>query len=124
MKQETIEKTRKSKLRNGLERSIAQDWRWNLRGNEFCRYEKIWLRADNSFECWFYCNSTRVRAHIEGIPKYGLEQREQSFTGEDAWADCIEWLTDNITEMDAIVQLRDALARPAQAEYFRKLQGE
>lgn len=123
MNNETINTARKSKLRNGLARSIAEDWRWNLRGNEFCRYEPIGLRNGVTFECWFYCNTTRVRAHIEGKETYGIESREETFTGEEAWADCIDWLTENITEMDSIIQLRDALARPAQTEYFRKLKG-
>lgn len=124
MKHETIEKARRTKLYSELCRSVSSDARWCLRGNEFTRYENLGLRAGYNFACAFFCNLERVRVVIEGKANYGIEQREQSFTGEDAWADCIEWLTDNITEMDAIVQLRDALARPAQAEYFRKLQGE
>lgn len=124
MKHETIEKARRTRLYNELCRSVSSDARWALRGNEFTRFEYMGLRAGCNFGCAFFCNLERVRVVIEGKENYGIEQREETFTGEDAWADCIEWLTENITAMDAIVQLRDAIARPAQAEYFRKLQGE
>lgn len=124
MNQETILKGKQTKLRNHLERTIPQEWRWSLSGNEFVRFERIaGIQTGVTFGCWFYTNLKHVRAHIDGDESYGIGDREEVFTSDTAWRDCVDWIFTNITELDEIVAQRLAAARPARAEYFRKLKG-
>lgn len=124
MEQETILKGKRTKVRNHLERTLPQDWRWNLVGNEFVRFENIGgIKTGVMFGCWFYTNLTHVKAHIDGDASYGIDDREEVFTGDTAWSDCVEWIVTNITELDDIVVERLDRARPARAEYLRKLKG-
>lgn len=124
MEQETILKSKRTKVRNHLERTLPQDWRWNLTGNEFVRFEHIsGPKTGVEFGCWFYTNLTHVRVHIDGNPNYGIADREEVLVGETAWSDCVEWITANISELDDIVAERLDRARFARAEYLRKLKG-
>lgn len=124
MNAETILKGKQTKVRKHLERSIPHEWRWHLAGNEFVRLENIHgPKTGVTFGCWFYTNLAHVWVYIDGNEQYGLDPREALFAGDTAWSDCVDWITDSITEMDSIVCERLDSARPARAEYFRKLKG-
>lgn len=125
MNNEATLKGKQTKVRNHLQRTLPQDWRWNLVGNEFVRYETIsGPKTGAMFGVWFYTNLTQVRAYVNGDAGYGIADREEVFAGSAAWSDCVEWTTATIMELDDIVADRFDRARPARAEYLRKLKGE
>lgn len=118
MKQETILKSRNTRLQNNLRRSITEGW-WKLDGLEFAKFKRVGLYADIQFSCWFYCNLKHVRVQIEN--DFGLEPLDKSFDGETAWGECVPWVIEEITRMTTALKERVRIAQEARNVYLKAL---
>lgn len=121
MNNETINKARQTRLRNKLRNEIAGS-KWRLAGTEFCRFEWLGLYEQHTFALWFYCNLKRVRVFIYGIDEYGLPDVDNTFEGENAWDECIEWTADKIIEMtNTALERQQRSHEDVRANYHRKV---
>lgn len=122
MENKSQRQARETRLSNELRRNIA-DRKWTLTGTEFSRFDWLGLYAEQKFGCWFYCNLKQVRVRIEGSVVYDLPDIEQTFKGDEAWRECIDWTVSKIIEMTDIIRTREEEAKSAYAKYLNALKG-